>query len=116
MITLKMKSPTMADKRQGKFVYRSYLSGLVTNVPAGGLTVGQVSQRIELKKKIDGSGDTLKVDDEEMKILADVVANAKWSVVDPAIIEFVNYVTGLAAPKKKEGGKPKKKRKSSRKR
>ena len=90
-IPLKVLGPSVEGKKD-ELDYKLLLIFLLENSPAGGLTIGQIKERLGLSGRLKTATDSFDVSFREFQGIVGLVEKEKWVVISPNIVAFADDV------------------------
>lgn len=97
MSKFEVRGTELAKSKDQKMTFADLLLLSMKNVPANGLTVGEMSDRLEVVAKLKEAkvGETIEFEPEQLTIIKECVEVMRWNVCDETIKDFGEYVASL---------------------
>lgn len=97
MVQFENKKTSLIKAVGVTLTYADLLSLSMKNVPSQGLTVGEMSNRLEVVRKFKEAkeGELIDLDDEWVPAIKECVLSMRWSVCEDDITAFGDYVASL---------------------
>lgn len=86
------------ENRQIEFSDVQNYAGLIrvcVSVPGQGIDLDAMRKRLRVLDALEKAGDTIEIEDADLKTVQECVKQMKWSVVHRDIVEFGDYIGGL---------------------
>lgn len=96
MVKFEVKA-TQLPKEDGTMSYADLLLLCMKSVPAGGFTIGEMSDRLGVVTKLKETkeGDVVEFEDGQLPGIKQCVSAMRWSILDEQIKDFGDYVMAL---------------------